>query len=139
MKVKNIDLINYNSILSNFIEKRLPQRISFAITKNKIVIEKELEAYKKSLDKIVGGYEEFFVRNENGEVQTLSIGVPEVDVDHMDSYIKDIDELLSIEQDIDLYFLEESAFDYEDSDRYDAMSAMDIFSLQAVLCKNIDK
>ena len=40
MKVRNIDLINYNNILNGFAEKHLPQKIGFAITKNIITISK---------------------------------------------------------------------------------------------------
>lgn len=135
MKVRNIDLINYNNILNGFAEKHLPQKIGFAITKNIITISKELEPYQKSLEKVIENYKDFFVKDENDEIVRLSVGIPEVDTDHMDDYIKDVDELLSVEIDVELYTIEEAVFDYEDSERYDAMSATDILALRSVLCE----
>ena len=134
MKVRNIDLLNCNNVLNKYAEKHLPQKISFAITKNIITISKEIEPYKKSLSKVIEAYKDFFVKDDNGEIVTMSVGIPEVDTDHIDDYLKDVDDLLNIEIDVELYFIEDSAFDYEDSDRYDAMSAIDIMALQSVLC-----
>lgn len=139
MKLQNIELINYSNVLNTFSEKHLPQKISFAITKNLITISKELEPYTESLNKVLEQYKDYFVKDKNGEVQNLSVGIPEVDIEHMDDYIKDIDDLLSAELDVNLYLVDEEIFDYEDSERYDAMSAKDIIALQTILCNKEDK
>ena len=135
MKIKNIDLISINQILNTYAEKKLPQKISFAITKNMMILSKDLEVYFKSLQKILDEYKEFYKKNQNGETVNLPIGVPEVDEGHMEEYIKELDELLGIEIEIELYTIDESVFDYDDtSGRYDVLTASDIIQLQNILC-----
>lgn len=134
MKINNMTLVTYDNILAAYTEKHLPQKISYAITRNIIAIEKELEVYKRSLSKIVEAYKDYFVKDDNGNIKNLSVGIPEVDVEHMDDYIKEVDDLLSIELDVELYKIDDNDFNYEDSERYDAMSAKDIIALQTILC-----
>lgn len=135
MKVKNINIINYDAILGRYVEKRLPQKISFAITKNLFIIAKELEPYRKSLQKIIDSYEDYQVKDDKGELVNLDIGIPKVDKEHEKDYFSEVEELLNIEVEIELYQIDADAFDYPDSERYDAMSAKDIVNLQSVLCK----
>lgn len=134
MKIKNIDLVQYDNALAQYANKKLPQRISYAITKNMIIVSKEIEAYRKSLEKIIDSYDEFIEKGNDGERVMLPIGVPKVDATHMTDYMNDINELLAIDVSIELYHISEEVFDYEDSDRYDALSAADIINLQKILC-----
>ncbi len=134
MKLQNINLINYNTTLSKYADKRLPQKISYAITKNMIVISNELETYQQALKKILSNYEEYQVKNEKGEVENLPIGIPKVDEEHLQDYLGEINDLLNVETEVNLHTIPEEAFDYPDNDRYDAMTATDILTLQQILC-----
>ncbi len=138
MKIQNIFLINYDNILSQFSEKKLPQKISFAITKNLLLIAKELEPYQKSLSNIIKSYDEYIEKDDKGEQITLPIGVPKVDDKHINDYLKEIDELLQIEIDFDFYYIDDNVFDYDDNGKYDPMSAKDIIMLRDILCKGDD-
>ena len=89
-----------------------------------------IEIYEKSLQKIIDSYKEYFVKDE-----TLENGLPKVDDEHMEDYITEINELLAFEVDIDLYYIDEDVFDYEDSDRYDSISAADLIQLRMIICK----
>lgn len=139
MKINNTILVNYDNVLGYFGKKKLPQKISYAITKDMIIISKELEAYRTSLQKIIDAYKDYQVKNESGEIENMPIGIPKVDKDHEVDYLSEVEDLLNIETDIELYYIEEEVFDYQDSERYDAMSAHDILTLQSVICKKDDE
>ena len=130
MKVNNFTLVNMMNNLKRFGEKKLPQKISYAIMKNIYIINKDIEIYEKSLQKIIDSYKDYFVKDE-----ILENGLPKVDDEHMEDYITEINELLAFEVDIDLYYIDEDIFDYEDSDRYDSISAADLIQLRMIICK----
>ena len=130
MKVNNFTLVNMMNNLKRFGEKKLPQKISYAIMKNIYIINKDIEIYEKSLQKIIDSYKDYFVKDE-----ILENGLPKVDDEHMEDYITEINELLAFKVDIDLYYIDEDVFDYEDSDRYDSISAADLIQLRMILCK----
>ena len=130
MKVNNFTLVNMMNNLKRFGEKKLPQKISYAIMKNIYIINKDIEIYEKSLQKIIDSYKDYFVKDE-----ILENGLPKVDDEHMEDYISEINELLNFEVDIDLYYIDEDVFDYEDSDRYDSISAADLIQLRMIICK----
>lgn len=130
MKVNNFTLVNMMNNLKRFGEKKLPQKISYAIMKNIYIINKDIEIYEKSLQKIIDSYKDYFVKDE-----ILENGLPKVDDEHMEDYITEINELLAFEVDIDLYYIDEDVFDYEDSDRYDSISAADLIQLRMIICK----
>lgn len=138
MKVRNIDLVGIINTLKHFSNMKLPQRISFAITKNMINLAQDAECYSKSLEKIFNKYEEYFVKDENGNVKVNEQNIPIVDDEHIGSYLKEISELVNIEIDIDLYTIDESVFDYDDTDKYDSLTANDIIKLQTILCKQTE-
>lgn len=139
MKIKNIDIINYKNVLEYFGDKKLPQKISYAITRNMLIISKELEPYRVSLQKIIDAYQDYQIKNSNGEIENMSIGIPKVDKEHETNYLSEVNDLINIETNIELYYIDEDVFDYQDFERYDAMSAQDIITLQSVLCKMNDK
>lgn len=134
MKIKNVELVSVAQTLDLFAEKYLPQKISYAITRNITMIGSDLQCYSKSLDKILKTYNDFVVKDDKGKIVKLPIGVPKVDDKHIEEYLKEINELLNIEVDIDFYTIDDDLFDYEDN-KYDPMSAKDILALQKILCK----
>ena len=121
MKVNNFTLVNIMNNLKRFGEKKLPQKISYAIMKNIYIINKDIEIYEKSLQKIIDSYKDYFVKDE-----ILENGLPKVDDEHMEDYITEINELLAFEVDIDLYYIDED---------YDSISAADLIQLRMIICK----
>ena len=130
MKVNNFTLVNMMNNLKRFGEKKLPQKIRKKKKKNIYIINKDIEIYEKSLQKIIDSYKDYFVKDE-----ILENGLPKVDDEHMEDYITEINELLAFEVDIDLYYIDEDVSDYEDSDRYDSISAADLIQLRMIICK----
>lgn len=136
MILKNKDILTYVNTLNEYCGKRLPQRISYAITRNAKIFANEIDFYNESLKKILDSYKEYYVENENGEPQIDSAsGLPMVESEHKKDFMQEIFELLEIEVEVTPYFISESLFDYDD-EKYDAMSAIDIMNLQNVLCDN---
>jgi len=136
MILKNKDILTYVNTLNEYCGKRLPQRISYAITRNAKIFANEIDFYNESLKKILDSYKEYYVENENGEPQIDSAsGLPMVESEHKNDFMQEIFELLEIEVEVTPYFISESLFDYDD-EKYDAMSAIDIMNLQNVLCDN---
>lgn len=136
MRIKNVDLIRIFHILEEYSNKRMPQKISFAITKNIISLGNDVECYSESLNKIFEKYADFFVKDESGNIKYNEQGIPIVDENHIFDYGNEIGELLNIEIDVNLYEIDISVFDYEDGEKYDSLSAADIIKLQNILCNN---
>ena len=62
-------------------------------------------------------------------------GLPEISDEVQNANLYDeVNELLSIEINLDLHLIDEKAFDYEDSDRYSPLSPVEIMQLQNILC-----
>lgn len=136
MEFKNIELLRINSILNQFADKKLPQRISFAITKNIMIIGNEIQCYNKEIEKIMKKYNEYFLKDDNGDVKYNRNGVPLVCDEHREDFLSELNELLNISVKVDLYNIEENVFDYDDvNGRFDPMSAKDIVELQSIICK----
>jgi hypothetical protein len=112
-----------------------PVKISFAITKNLISIGKEYKIYEEQLKKIIDSYSQYFEKDENGNIKMDNNGLPEISDEVQNANLYDeVNELLSIEIDLDLHPIDEKVFDYEDSDRYSPLSPVEIMQLQNILC-----
>lgn len=143
MKLTNFNIINMINILTNFAEKKLPQKISYAITRNLMIVRNDLkneyDCYFQSLNKLLSEYDKYIIRNENGEIIYNDIGIPIVASDVENDFNEEISELLNIEikTNVELYHIPENVFDYEDEkNRYDSLSASDIINLQSILCNH---
>lgn len=135
MKLTNFAIVNMMNTLEKFAEKKLPQKISYAITKNLILLQGEYDCYIKSLNKLFVTYDGYMVRDENKNIMSNDMGIPIVDSSVAEEFNEEISNLLNIEIEIQLYGISEDVFDYEDNaNRYDSLSAADIINLQAVLC-----
>lgn len=134
MKITNFELVNIVNALNSYTQKRLPQMISYAITKNLLTLNNDMVAYNKSLDKVIKDYEKYAIKNKDGEPVLMASGLPDVDEQYKESYVADINELLGIEIDVDLYTINEETFAYDDGDKYDALTPMEIVQLQSILC-----
>lgn len=137
MKYKNIEIVNIVNFLSDISEKKLPQKISYAIMRNLDSFQKESIYYEKELNKIVESYSTFFINNSDGKPLIASSGVPVVDDDHAKDYAHDLQELVNFEVDVEVYHVDESIFNYEDiRGRYDVLSGKEILKLVNIFCSN---
>lgn len=136
MKITNIGLLELNTYLSQYEDKKLPQKIAFAIMKNLSTLAKEQQLYQDALKKILQKYEEHFEKNEDGQNKTLENGLPVISKEYEKDFYEEINELLMIENEIEPYYIDKKVFEYEDTNgKYDVLSAKELFLLMSVLCK----
>lgn len=134
MKMTNLVMVNLMNTLQAYGMKKLPQKISFAITRNLMKISKEYEAYDSQLKKLFESYSDHIIKDEDGNNKINASGIPIVDDSVKTEFNEQIKDLLDIEIDIDIYLIDPEIFNYDDKGIYDAMSAQDIIVLQSVLC-----
>lgn len=135
MKINNFDLIQILNILDSYSDKKLPQKITFAITKNLILLQDEAKSYQESLKKLLEKYDSYIIKDENGNNKMDKQGVPEIQESQQQNFNNELMELLQMTLEINLYQIEEDSFNYEDEERYDSLSAQDIIKLEQILCK----
>ena len=134
MKMTNLVMVNLINTLQAYSVKKLPQKISFAITRNLMKFSKEYEVYNTQLKKIFEAYSDHIIKDEDSNNKTNANGIPIVDDSVKAEFNEQIKDLLDIEIEIDLYLIDPEVFNYDDKGIYDAMSAQDIIVLQSVLC-----
>lgn len=131
MKITNYELVNIKNLLDACENKSFPQQIMYLIFKNEKVIADDVEIYNKSLNKLLEKYHPYFIMdNESKDVKYMPSGLPEVEEGMREEYLKEINELISLEIDVDFYQVEDYVFNYDDFG-YDTfpISLMKIFSL----------
>lgn len=135
MKLTNESVVNILNMLDYYSNKKLPQKISYAITRNLMLIGKNYEYYINSLHKLFSDYDNYIVKDENNNILRNDDGIPIVDNQVKKEFDAEISNLLNVEIEIELYCIPENIFDYDDNnDRYDSLSAADIINLQNILC-----
>ena len=136
MKYRNIDVVQIVTFLDKISERKLPQKINYAIMRNLDNFQKENQFYEKSLNKIIESYKDFLVKDSDGNLVISKLGIPAVDESHIEDYNNEISELISLEVDVKIYQVPESIFDYEDSNgKYDTLSGSEILKLVKIFGK----
>lgn len=135
MKYTNYQLINIYNSLDSFSSKKFPQKISYAITKNIFRLQSDVECYDKELSKLFEKYSDKAIKDNDGNPIRNQLGLPVIEPEYSNDFNNELNELLNIEVDVDLYTIDDSLFDYDDKDGlYDALSASDLVKLQRILC-----
>lgn len=134
MKMTNYTLVNLVNELGSFANKRLPQKISYAITRNIIMATREYQIYESQMNKIMEEYSDHMVKDESGNLKINDAGIPEVEEAVKKEYYEKLADLLNVEIDMNIYTIGESAFNYEDNEKYDNLSPNEIIQLQSILC-----
>lgn len=136
MKCKNKELIGIVRFLNNFNNKKLPQKIAYAIIKNNIIFSKEYSIYEEALKKIYSNYRDSFIVGKDNKPIITKEGIPIVADEVKEEFKNEIAELLQIEIEINPYTISESYFDYEDAKGiYDALTPMDSLMLINLICQ----
>ena len=136
MRMRNIELIIISNNLEKYKDKKLPQKISYAITKNNMLIMQEQKVYIEEFNKIIKEYDEYIIKDTDGQMKLNTNGIPMVKVEVEKEYMQKVNDLLNIEFDIDLFTISEGCFNYDDTiGKYDVLSPSEIMFLQSFLCK----
>ena len=134
MKMNNATIIQLMNLLQKYKDSKLPQKISYAIGRNLIVFENEYKFYQNQLNSVLEKYNDDILKDENGEMLTKN-GIPVVKKESEQDFYKELNDLLSIDVEVNLYTVDEESFNYDDnSGRYDVLSPSNVAELSSVLC-----
>lgn len=135
MKMKNQKVINTINLLDSFSEKKLPQKISYAIIKNILLLKNEYSIINTGLEKIFNQYKDYFIVNDNNELIRNRNGIPALsDENKKEEMYTQLSELLNIEIEIPIYTISLDYFNYDDNNIYDVLTPQDIMTLSSILC-----
>lgn len=134
MKYRNIEIINVINFLNKFGDMKLPAKISFAIIKNQNYFNKEYKDYTDALQKMYEAYSDSFKKDKDGKVVTNESSIPVIeDKEISQKMYGELNDLLSLEVEVERFYIDESVFDYDDS-KYDVLTPKDMFGLMDFLC-----
>lgn len=100
MKLSNEKILNTINVLGNLNNAQLPIKVAYAVSKNINKIESELKAYNTEKAKLIEKYSE---KDEEGKVISNEQGHVTIKNEHIEDWNRDINELLSIENDVDIH------------------------------------
>lgn len=101
MKLSNEKLVNSIGVLSKLTNMELPIKLSYAISKNITKIDRELVVYNKERQKLIEKYGE---KDEEGKLKTKEDGT--INILDIDSFNKDMKEILEIETEVDIHVID---------------------------------
>ena len=137
MKLRNIDMVVIMNNIEKFKDIKLPQRISYAITKNNMLLIEEQKVYMEEFNKITKEFDDYLIKDDNGNLKLNSNGIPMVQKEVEKEYLTKVNDLLNIEFEINLFKIDEECFNYDDTvGKYDVLSPSEIMFLQSFLCKD---
>lgn len=132
MTLKNIDILEINQFLKTIFDKKLPQKISYAIIKNTTVYEEETSYYQKALEGILARYSDYIVMDENGQAIYEPNGLPRIDEEHSNDFLQEVNDLLGVDVEVKTYTIPKETFDYDDA-KYDVLSPKETLNLMKIL------
>ena len=100
MKLSNRRIVEETQIISKVSQKELPVKVSYAIAKNIGKIQSELKVYNAQKEKLIEKYAE---KDEQGKVKVSEQNQLTIIPENIDSWNKDLNELLDIENEIDIH------------------------------------
>lgn len=100
MKLSNEKILNTINVLGNLNNAQLPIKVAYAVSKNINKIESELKAYNTEKAKLIEKYSE---KDEEGKVISNEQGHVTIKNEHIEDWNRDINELLSIENEVDIH------------------------------------
>lgn len=103
MKLSNEKILNTINVLGNLNNAQLPIKVAYAVSKNINKIESELKAYNTEKAKLIDKYSE---KDEEGKVISNEQGHVTIKNEHIEDWNRDINELLSIENEVDIHMIQ---------------------------------
>ena len=102
LTLSNERIVNTINVLGELNNAKLPVKVAYAITKNINKINTELKAYNEEKAKLIDKYAE---KDEEGKLKVDENGIIPLKEEHIEDYNRDIKELLSIENEIDIHMI----------------------------------
>lgn len=102
-KLTNERIVNSINILGELNNARLPIKVAYAITKNINKIDSELKAYNEEKAKLIDKYGE---KDKEGKLKADEYGNVTLNKERIKDWNRDIKELLSIENEIEIHMIQ---------------------------------
>ena len=102
LTLSNERIVNTIDVLGELNNAKLPVKVAYAITKNINKINSELKAYNKEKAKLIDKYGE---KDKEGKLKVDKKGNIPLKEEHIEDWNRDIKELLSIENEIDIHMI----------------------------------
>lgn len=132
----NKEIIDMIVILEKYSDKKLPQKINFAIMKNIYNLNKELQPYNSSIQNLLKQFNNAIKKDENENIITNENGFPIASNNDIQNEINSqIIELINIKVDVIMYYVDIEVFNYDDKGIYDILTTKDIIILSNIICK----
>lgn len=103
LKLSNEKIINTINVLGKLNNAQLPIKVAYAISKNINKIESELKVYNTEKEKLIDRYAK---KDEEGKLKADEYGNVNIKEEHIEEWNKDVKELLSIENEIDIHIIQ---------------------------------
>lgn len=103
LNLSNERIVNTINALAKLNNAQLPIKVAYAISKNINKIESELKVYNAERAKLVNKYGE---KDKEGKLKVGENGNVPLKEEYIEDYNRDIKELLSIENEIDIHMIQ---------------------------------
>ena len=123
MKLKNRDIVNFINGCTALKEKKLPIKIGYAVHRNILSLAEAAEASNVARENII---EEHAEKDSEGKPVVKDNSYVFKDTQRFN---KDLEELLSIDTEVNLHTISEKDIEKYDDSRYDALTLSDIDTL----------
>lgn len=134
MKIKLAELKTRHQSLCVLGNKKLPIKLSYAIGKNIMKLQSEVDDIEKARINLLEQYaeknEDGTCKKENGHYQ---LG------DNKQAFADEYNEFLDAEQEIDIYTVPEEVVESMDDSRYDVLTVAELIALEFMLEKPIEQ
>lgn len=102
LNLSNERIVNTINVLGELNNAKLPVKVAYAITKNINKINSELKAYNEEKAKLIDKYGE---KDKEGKLKADKYGNVTLKEEYIQDWNRDIAELLSIENEIDIHMI----------------------------------
>lgn len=123
MKLKNRDIVNFINGCAALRAKKLPIKIGYAINRNIIILSEAAEAYNSAREKII---KEHTKKDSKGEPIVRD---DRYVFENEQAFNEDLEELLSIDTEVNLHTISEKDIEKCDDSRYDPLTLADLDTL----------
>lgn len=103
LNLSNERIVNTINVLGKLNNAQLPIKVAYAISKNVNKIESELKAYNAEKAKLIDKYA---VKDKEGKLKADEYGNVNIKEEHIEDWNRDIKELLSIENEVDIHMIQ---------------------------------
>lgn len=128
MKFKLAEVKVRHQTLCNLGNKKLPVKVSYAISKNIMKLQEEVETLEKERVKLA---EQYAVKGEDGKPKVINNSY--VMEENQEVFAKEYQEFLDTETEIMIYTIPEELIECMDDDRYDVLTPAELVALDFMI------